>query len=63
MVENRCPECDEDFASTWQVAIGTDGGYTPVFGGPVVLEGGRCDTCNRSYEPTDGGPWRRQEAG
>lgn len=63
MLEHRCPECDQDFASMWQVAIGVAGGYTPVFGGPVVLDIGRCDTCNRSYERTAGGPWRRQGAG
>jgi hypothetical protein len=61
VVEHPCPTCGEDFVAVWQVAIGApDDGYTPVFGGPVVLDYGRCDTCHRDYERADDGPWRRQ---
>jgi hypothetical protein len=38
-----CPECGQDFESMWQVAVGDSGGYQPVFGGPVVLDVGRCN--------------------
>ena len=37
--------------------------YTPVFGGPVVLDYGPCDTCQRDYQRTGAGPWRQQESG
>ena len=60
MLEHRCPECGEEFEVVWQVAIGTAGGYTPVFGGPVVIDYARCTTCHREYERTSAGPWRRR---
>jgi hypothetical protein len=40
----------------WQVAVGDSGGYQPVFGGPVVLDVGRCNQCNINLERVDGGP-------
>ena len=62
MVEYPCPACGEDFVVVWQVAIGAPSdGYTPVFGGPVVLDYGRCDSCHTDYERTVDGPWRRRE--
>ena len=61
MVEAGCPECGGDFGALWQVTVGTDlKGYTPVFGGPVVLDMGRCNNCDMSFERIDAGPWRRQ---
>ena len=49
--------------AVWQVAIGEEGGYTPVFRGPVVLHYGRCDVCHVEYERAGGGLWRRRGAG
>ena len=41
---NRCPGCGEEFVAVWQLAIGaSQGGYKPVFGGPVVLNYGRAN--------------------
>jgi hypothetical protein len=62
MVEGGCPDCAVEFAMIWEVTVGSVlDGYTPVFGdAPVVVEVGRCDNCNISFERIDGGPWRRQ---
>ena len=61
MIDHACPECGGEFGSVSHVTVGTDPkGYTPVFGGPVVLDIGRCNTCNISLERVDGGPWGRQ---
>jgi len=62
MVEASCPECHVDFAAVWQVTVGTDPqDYEPVFGkAPVLVEAGRCNKCNTSFERIDGGPWRRE---
>jgi hypothetical protein len=61
MVEERCPECGGEFESVWHVSVGTKTqGYTPVLGGPGVVEIGRCNTCNISFERLDAGPWHRQ---
>jgi len=52
-----------EFVAVWQVAIGaSEGGYTPVFGSPVVLDYGRCDACHGEYERTGDEPWRRRGA-
>jgi hypothetical protein len=57
---NRCPGCGEEFVAVWQAAIGaSEGGYKPVFGGPVVLNYGRCDACHTEYERTVEEPERR----
>jgi hypothetical protein len=55
-----CPECGQPFEPVGQVAIGDPGGYQPVFGGPVVLDVGRCDNCNTNLERVNGGEWHRQ---
>ena len=62
MVEDACPECGGVFEVVWKVTVGTNmQGYTPVFGrSPVVVDAGRCNACNISYERIDGGPWSRQ---
>ncbi|MDQ1680166.1 MAG: hypothetical protein QOI42_1025 [Frankiaceae bacterium] len=61
MQEHRCPECGEEFEVVWGVSIGAHADdYTPVVGGPVVIDYGRCATCHREYERTSAGPWRRR---
>jgi hypothetical protein len=61
VLEHRCPECGEEFEVVWGVSIGAHADdYTPVFGGPVVIDYGRCATCHREYERTSAGPWRRR---
>jgi hypothetical protein len=62
MVEASCPECGADFERVWYVTVGTKPqGYEPVFGkAPVVVDMGRCNNCNSSFESVDGGPWHRQ---
>jgi hypothetical protein len=63
MVENGCPECGHEFDTVWQVAVGTNlQGYTPVFGGPVVVDIGRCNNCNTSFERIGDGTGHRQGA-
>jgi hypothetical protein len=61
--DHRCPGCGEEFVAGWQVAIGEEAGYTPVFGGPVVLHFGLCGACHAEYERTGNEPWRRRGAG
>jgi hypothetical protein len=63
VADHRCPGCGKEFVAVWQVAIGEEGGYTPVFGGPVVLYYGRCDACHEEYERTGDEPWGRRGAG
>jgi len=63
MVDHRCPRCGEEFVSVWQVPIGEEGGYTPVFGDPVVLHYGRCDACHTESEHSGDGPWRGRGTG
>lgn len=65
VAEHACPECNGDFASVWDVMVGTDlQGYKPVFGkAPVEVEMGRCGSCNVDFERVDGGPWHRQGNG
>lgn len=58
VADHRCPGCGEEFVAVWQVAIGAEGGYTPVFGGPVVLTHGRCDACHTEYERIGDESWR-----
>src|SRR5438046_1303150 len=43
--EPRCPECGEEFEVVWGVSIAAHADdYTPVFGGPVVIDYARCAT-------------------
>lgn len=62
MPDDVCPQCGREFESIWGVTVGDAGGYKPVFGGPVVLDLGRCNNCNITFERTDAGPWRRPAA-
>lgn len=60
--EYACPNCGEEFDSVWHVTVGDAGDYKPVFGGPVELGIGRCNTCNMSFERRNDGQWSRQRS-
>jgi hypothetical protein len=60
--DDTCPECGGEFGPLWRVSVRTNmHEYTPVFGGPVVLDIARCNGCNVSFERAEGQPWRRQD--
>ncbi len=59
-----CPECGHEFDSIWAVSINKGPlppGFTPIFS-PEQRDVARCGQCGKSFERTDGGPWRRQDA-
>jgi len=63
VVDHRCPRCDKEFVSVWEVPVGEEGGYRPLFGDPVVLHYGWCDGCQTDYEHTGDESWRRRGSG
>ena len=61
MDHDACPECGGEFGPLWRVSVGTNmREYTPVFGGPVVLDIVRCKNCSISFERVEGQTWERQ---
>jgi hypothetical protein len=61
--DDSCSECGGRFGPRWQVTVGTNmEGYTPLFGGPVVVDIRTCQVCNTTFERLDGGEWQKQAA-
>lgn len=64
MIDHACPECVAEFGCVWHVTVGTGlKKYPPVFAGPVVVDIGRCESDNLTFERVDGGRGSARAAG
>ncbi len=58
-----CPQCGRQLEWVWAVSINQSlpPGFTPIFT-PEKRDVARCGECAQSFERTDGGAWRPQDA-
>ena len=60
--ELSCPVCGTEFELVWAVSLNMQEpppGMTAL-GKPEQRDIGRCNTCDATFERSNGGPWTRQ---